>query len=315
LKIKLLDIDPPYKGKYQFYLDWFKDAWVKEGGLVKPKHSFPYLLRMAVAKLRMGRNLVKRKEKALLVTGGAYLDFSSFPYNFSYDIVPVFWDTWSRYQALMISSLRRNKVKIAFFTQNEVAELVRREIPEIRTFWVPEGIQINNYHKGKTLTERTLSVLQYGRKYEKYHEKIKSLNKFSISYKYQNNRERVFTNFNEFTLGLSDTAISICFPRSLTDPIYSGGIETLTQRYWESMLSGCLIVGKAPNELIKLMGYNPVIEVDWVNPVSQLLGILDNLENYQELVERNYKIALEICPWEKRMADIIKTLKKEDYYI
>ena len=58
----------------------------------------------------------------------------------------------------------------------------------------------------------------------------------------------------------------------------AGKIETLTQRYWECMLSRCLIVGRAPFELINLIGYNPVIEVEWGNESEQLLRILNNIE-------------------------------------
>ena len=45
-------------------------------------------------------------------------------------------------------------------------------------------------------------------------------------------------------------------------PELAGDIETLTQRYWECMLSRIVMLGHAPQELIDLIGYNPVIEID-----------------------------------------------------
>ncbi len=317
MNILLLDIDKSKPGKYQFYLDWFKKAWINAGGEVQSKIQFPSKIRLIAAKLKLGRKTIfARKKKSLLVIGGSYIDFTAFPYNYFYEVVPVFWDTWKQYHPLLISGLLRNKVKYAFFTQKEVAELIQEKIPEIRTFWMPEGIQINQYKEGVKLKERTVNILQFGRKLEAYHEVI--LNTISPFHNYLYSKHELhllFKDFDEFTIGLSNTAISICFPRSLTHPELTGGIETLTQRYWESILSKCLIVGKAPQELIELMGYNPVIEVDWNDPKSQLKEILLKIDCYQEFVNLNFKKAIEICSWEKRISDIIITLNDLGYTV
>ena len=41
--------------------------------------------------------------------------------------------------------------------------------------------------------------------------------------------------------------------------------------------------------------------------------ILNNLEEYQALVDRNYAVALEKAPWSSRIADLIKILNDEGY--
>ena len=75
----------------------------------------------------------------------------------------------------------------------------------------------------------------------------------------------------------------------------------MTQRYWESMLTRTLIVGHCPKELLKVIGYNPVVEVDWQDPNSQLRDIIANIDTYQELVDRNYQAALSHASWLKRI--------------
>lgn len=314
-QIELLDIDKPREGKYQFYLDWFKEAWIRAGGKVKSKKDFPTSLRLVIAKLKIGRRLFfVNKTKSLLVIGGAYIDFTSFPYNYSHEIIPVFWDTWKKYHPLLLSSLKRNKIKYAFFTQKEVAEMVSQAIPEIKTFWMPEGINSDGYKKGTNLNTRKINILQYGRKLDIYHNVI--LESLSQDHKYfysNNDLHKLFKDFEELTEGLSNSSISICFPRSMTHPALTGGIETLTQRYWESLLSRCLIIGKAPKELICIMGYNPVIEVDWQDPKKQLLEILENIENYQDFVNDNYLKAIERCSWDFRIASVRKTIKDLGY--
>lgn len=317
MKILLLDIDKPNSNKYQFYLDWFKEAWINAGGGIKTKVEFPFNIRLVAAKFNIGRSTRFRSRKnTLLVIGGAYIDFTTFPYNFFYEIVPVFWDTWEKYHPLLISGLKRNKIKYAFFTQKEVADLVQLSIPGIKTYWMPEGVKTNEYKRGCNLNERKITILQFGRKLKDYHEVI--LKSIQAEQKYlfsKDDLERIFENFEEFVDGLSNSAISICFPRSITHPEITGGIETLTQRYWESILSRCLIVGKAPQELIELMGYNPVIDVDWNNPDGQLIEILNSLEDYQEFVDKNYEKALKICSWDIRISNVIKELNRLKFNI
>ena len=53
----------------------------------------------------------------------------------------------------------------------------------------------------------------------------------------------------------------------------AGDIETLTQRYWENMLSRIIMVGHAPKELVDLIGYNPIIEIDKENDKEQIIDI------------------------------------------
>lgn len=117
-----------------------------------------------------------------------------------------------------------------------------------------------------------------------------------------------FSTAQDLIDALPHIQIVVSFPRSLTHPILSGGIETLTQRYWESMLTRTLIVGHCPKELLKVIGYNPVVEVDWQDPNSQLRDIIANIDTYQELVDRNYQIALSHASWLKRIELIDKIL-------
>ena len=122
-----------------------------------------------------------------------------------------------------------------------------------------------------------------------------------------------FTSESEFKKGLKDSKILVSFPQVDTHPQRAGGLETLTQRYWEAMLSGCLIVGRSPQELIDIMGYNPVIEIDWSEPENQLKSVLEHISSYQPLVDKNYIAAINKASWNSRMTDLAKELKKLEY--
>ena len=107
---------------------------------------------------------------------------------------------------------------------------------------------------------------------------------------------------------MADSKIMVCFPRCDTNPETAVEIETLTQRYWEAMLSRCVIIGRAPKELINIIGYNPVIDVDWNNAEEQITHILATISDYQELVDKNYKTAIEYADWNKRMKQILNVV-------
>ena len=110
---------------------------------------------------------------------------------------------------------------------------------------------------------------------------------------------------------MAKSKISICVPSSITHPDRSGNIETMTVRYLQSMVSKCLILGRAPKEMITLFGYNPVIEIDSEDPEGQIISIINNYSNYFGLIEKNYQTVLEKHTWNKRWAEI-KLLIKEN---
>ena len=97
-------------------------------------------------------------------------------------------------------------------------------------------------------------------------------------------------------------------------PEMAGDVETLTQRYWECMLSGTLIVGHAPKELVDLLGYNPVIELETDEDIgSRLSQILDNISSYQELADKNLAVARENASWDTRMTRLLPQLRQLGY--
>ncbi|WP_200382537.1 hypothetical protein [Thiococcus pfennigii] len=82
----------------------------------------------------------------------------------------------------------------------------------------------------------------------------------------------------------------------------------MTQRYLEAIGSGCLIVGESPQEIIDLFGFDPVIPVDWKNPVKQLFNVLKSIESYQEHVDRCRLRFLEVGTFSSRVEKIHEEL-------
>ena len=154
-------------------------------------------------------------------------------------------------------------------------------------------------------------MLEMGRRYEPYHDKIVSaLAQANRVHLYERGESKsIFPGRAELVDGLARAKILICFPRSLSHPEEAGGVETVTYRYFQAMASKCVIVGHAPQELIDLFGYNPVLEVEAGQEYEQIDWALNNSSSLTELVERNYSRLLEVGTWTSRVKTILEVVR------
>ena len=192
-----------------------------------------------------------------------------------------------------------------FISSSQGAAALGLLVKATKCHWIPEGITPGDYFLAFE-PERDIDVLQLGRRFEKYHQMIApGLEKRGKNYLCEKQAGTVvFPTRLDYVEGLARTKISICAPLAVSHPDRAGGIETMTVRYLQSMLSRCLIVGHAPAEMIQLFGYNPLIEIDYSNPAGQILDLLDRLKDYQPLIEKNYQAVREQHTWESRWEQI-----------
>lgn len=251
------------------------------------------------------------------------LYFDTFFTALNHEIIPFFWDCWPMYFDLTEKWLKKHKVRTAIFTSRQEMEEMKMRLPEINYLWCPEAINVEEYNEGKSLNERSIDLLEFGRSNEKI------LGPNPLAEEGEKERVHVTTKVgNKFLYTedqlhglMEDAKVTICLPRSMTQPEIAGNIETLTQRYWEAMLSRMVIVGHCPMELEENCGYNPVVEAS-LQPSpegkgaavqEQILDILNNIEDYQELVDRNRQTALEKGDWKVRMKMVREWLQNLGY--
>lgn len=199
------------------------------------------------------------------------------------------FDAWEQSHKEIVKIVKQFGISGVFVSSKTSASMLSTYKCKSRFYWIPEGINIELY-KYRTFNEKSIDVLELGRRYDSYHNEIaETLKKYGFIHKYEIRKaEIVFPSRASFIDGLANTKISICFPSSLTHPERSGSIETMTVRYLQSMASKCLVVGRAPLEMIELFGYNPIVEVDMDKPAEQLIEILRNYEDYIPFIEKNY---------------------------
>lgn len=312
--------------EFQFFIHQFIEACIKNGITSKKEYKLNIGIQLLLQFFRCVK-LIKllasshNKDAIIIACRGENLLEASFPY-YNHEIIPMLWDVWPYTWRDLYRNLRELNCKICFVTVRQMATKIENELG-IKCYWIPEGIDMSDYTKGNDLKERIIDVYELGRQHKEYHKIIKdSLNKNIIkSYKgniYNDDgtlQSLAFSTAEELISGLPSIKVIICFPQTDTHPERAGSLETLTQRYWEAMLSRCLIIGRAPQELIDLVGYNPVIDVNWNNPMQQLYEILVNIDAYQEIVNKNYLSALKYASWDKRTLLIKNILKENNYSI
>lgn len=282
------------------------EAWVKCGGQVVPAY-YPSRWLHGLAFRYELPTLWKNKTQAhLRFVEPVSLSFDTFPDYARYEIIPMVWDCWPCYFEKMCRWIKKYKVRTAIFTSSKTTERIQARFPEMNVMWCPEAVDTSMYGGGRPLKEREIDVLEFGRN--------SNVNvNGSLNYVCTKVDGKFIFNNEQLHDAMENAKITIALPRSMTQPKVAGDIETLTQRYWENMLSRIVMVGHSPKELVDLIGYNPVIELDIKHTGEQIIKILASIEEYQSLVDKNREIALKMGDWILRIKEVMAWLRSCGY--
>ena len=220
-----------------------------------------------------------------------YLSGNTYAYFF--DIWPKFFDETEKF-------LKNSSINQVFFS-SLYATIYFKEKGFNNVTWIPEGVSSQEY-KYDSFEKKDIDVLELGRKYKFIHDKIVGvLSKNNKTHFYEKEiGKSVFFGKESFISGMARSKISICFPKSETHPEVAGPVSTMTNRYLQSMASKCLVVGSESDEMKYLFDYPAVVHLNTDNPADHLLEILDNYDDYQDLIEKNYHSVLENHTWSNR---------------
>lgn len=311
--MKIVKAIPPYIYKGASNFKYYPcEAWEKIGGKVSRNFYPPQFLHSLIYRITLPSIFKNKREARLRFVSGYSIQFDTFPDYAFYEVIPLIWDCWPKQVESVAAFFRKHQVKTAIFTSSQTADVFRDLFPKMNIQTITEGIKIDLYSPGKVLSDRKIDILEIGRKDGNF---FKTPLPEGINHIKTGNFARTFQSDEEFRAALADTKVTVTVPRCDVNPETAGNIETLTQRYWECMLSRIVMVGRAPKEFINLIGYNPVIDWDGNDASPLVSDILGNIGKYQDLVNRNYETAKEMASWEMRMKDIMIYLKNKGYSV
>ena len=285
-------------------------AWVKSGGQTAEAHYPARMLHGWAFRYELPTIFRNTREVRLRFVEPVSVTFDTFPDYARYEIIPMIWDCWPCYFEKMCRWLEKHQVRTAIFTSSQTAERVQSRFSKMNIMYCPEAVDASCYQAGTPLAERSIDLLEFGRSNGQL---FRSAFPKRINHVCTNQNGRYIYDNEELYEAMSQSKITVALPRSITHPKLAGDIETLTQRYWEGMLSRIVMVGYAPKELVDLIGYNPVVELDTVHATEQIQDILSHIDDYQELVNRNRTTALQYGDWSMRMKDVMNFLQQCGY--
>lgn len=313
--------------QFQYFMHQFVESGIRNGMLPLKEHGLSRFMQRILNRILSWRCVPtcffpKSPKKVIITSRGGELYTNAFPY-YGYEIIPMLWDVWPSSWSLLYRDLRMLRCKQVFVTSRYMAEKLEKDLG-IQAYWIPEGIDIADYDKGGNLEERPIDIYELGRQHKEYNKVLGKCVKKGIVHSLKRNEydpksgallKLAYPTAKDLIAGLNQIKIVVSFPHIDTHPNNAGPVETLTQRYWEAMLSRCLIIGRAPKELVDFIGYNPVIEVDWEHPEKQLSEILKNICEYQKLTNKNYDTALKMASWDNRIITIKSILSNNNIKI
>ena len=290
------------------------NAWLNIGGEWANSHYLPDSINGIAYRFNFPTLWKSGNIAQLRFAEATSLNFDTFPGYLFFEIVPIIWDCWPMYFERTCRWLEQHKVRTAIFTSSQTADRMRQRFPNMNILHITEGIITDVFDEGVDLPKRKVSLFEMGSVKRGYFRK-----KYPEQYKEMHNKPKDWGNKGQDDLRrlLQNSKLTVIFPRSITEPEIAQGIETLTLRYWECMLSRILMVGHAPKELTDLIEYNPVIELDMEHDLEQIEHILADIENpiYQQLVDRNRETALQLGSWEIRMKQVMDWLSDLGYKV
>lgn len=300
-----------YENNSNFKLSVYQ-KWKECGGGVVPSRPLEKYYERLAYHLDLPTLYQNSKEARLRFVEGASLRFDTFPDYLGYEVIPIIWDCWPRYVDNMVRWFYKHRVRTAFFTSSQTAKRMRNLCPQVNIFHLPEAIEIEIYHSGKPLIERSIDYLEFGRcsrilDSSMFDERIKVLS--------SSNEKSGLATRGQLVDALANSKITLALTRLDNQPELAEGIDTLTQRYWECMLSRVVIIGRAPQELIDIVGYDPIVHLNLNHANEQILDIISHIEDYQPLVDKNRATAERLGSWDVRIAWLMEVLEQLGYEV
>lgn len=291
-------------------------AWKQNGGMVTGEHYPPRFLHGAAYRWEMPTVWKSKKEARLRLVEPVSLSFDTFPDYARYEVVPMFWDCWPCYFEKTRDWLVRHRVKTTIFSSRQTAERMREALPNINIIWCAEAVDDSVYDKGKLLKDREIDLLEFGRSNDRIinAEKLEQvwIGENSLNHVCTKQHGKFIYTNEQLYQAMGNAKVTIALPRSITQPEIAGDIETLTQRYWECMFSRLVMVGHAPQELVDFIGYNPVIELrEEISAEALIRDVLEHIDDYQELVDKNRETAERLGSWDVRMKWLMEELRED----
>ncbi len=299
--------DSPLVSVYQIF--WMEESFRKLGIGVRTaqRNQSTELFAKVLAKSRVLRTLGRRTNTLSIVPVNGLSEYMTFPVCYFGNLATYCFDCWPNRYDEWIAFFRRHRPVVAFISAKASVEYMQRHLPEMDFVWAPEATNPEAYDDHIPIEARGIDLMELGRRNDSFHDQVRpALAEDGRVHLFERIKgEKIFSNDRKRLVeGLANTKLAACFPATMTHG-YTGGVETMTYRYVQAMAAGCLPIGHAPQELIELFGYNPVVQIDLTAAARDVRAILDRIEDWKPLIRRNRQRLLQVGTWDVRAKSML----------
>jgi hypothetical protein len=300
-----------------------QEALLEQGVQAAHLQRSQWMRRVArvVAKAGLVRPLPGRRRYRSIVAIAWASELTLFPAGYFDEIVPFIFDCWPEQFDAWARLLRKHNITLAFFSARDAAAALQSRVPGLVAHWLPEACNISLFDASRPLKDRSLHILEMGRKHPELHAKLLGLfpqehiARHNITHVYSkvDSSTPIYPTLTSLYEAMGNTLVSVCFPKSVTHNHSTdrkdSRVETLTQRYLETIGNGALPLGACPAELKDLFGFDPVIPVDLKNLAAQIREIVRNPESYQHFADKARVRLAEVGTFAARGKLMLQTLQ------
>lgn len=177
------------------------------------------------------------------------------------NIVPWFYDMWDIQKAA--SCILAMKSRTVLVSSTDAKSKLSAKLPKVKFHVLYEAIEPRRYDVNKPkYLKKKIDLLIYGRNLVDQKKLKGLLADDRLNNLHLTKTNNFHTSESQFISYLWESKFSVSYPKTHTDPVASGGIDAITQRYLEQMYCGVITVGVAPKDLVEVLGYDPVISMD-----------------------------------------------------
>lgn len=231
------------------------------------------------------------------------------------------FDTWEPQYTEFEKIFKTIEPQYLFCTYLKSAKYFQTALPKTNVFWLQQSMDKTVFYDYKN--KKTRIFMQMGRKNESLHKKTlgflknNNIQHCDRNYIYEKKEgEIIYKNKYDLARNINATKFFITAPQNIDNFKKTGNISEVTARYFEAMAAKSLIVGYKPEDSFDILfpfdNAMIMVKPDGSDFDEKINYYLENEDEYNEIINRNYRYVNNNHTWTNRLNYIIECLNEKE---
>lgn len=225
------------------------------------------------------------------------------------------YDTWEPEYGHWLGLLQNLQPDAVFFAYYQSYEFFSARLPHCH--FLPQSMDAR-YFRDYGLPKQRM-FMQMGRRVDSIHEMIlrymqeRGIADTPENYSYRRTPGKIpFPDMESMARAVNATKYFVCAPRGSQAPGYTGRVQDVTARFYESMACKSLIIGFKPEPVFDMLfpaDAMVTLRPDGADFAEKIDWFETHPEEYRRIVERNYALVMESHTWQARYRELAAVLE------